>query len=173
MKDWLNKSVRLNDSWGPGAADTLSTPLGQQPEFTFRGRHLRDAKGTRVCGHFSIDFASGYLADGWQGVNLIPIGTAPVTGISGLPPWDPSKRDTYRKMIDAATSLSDSRTTRLEGVVPYLGTGGVGYNKVKLFYITNAVQGPSPDLVVIKVATHIAIPGTVHAKQDGIGHGPP
>lgn len=175
MNDWMNKSVRLNDSWGPGAADTLSTPLGQQPEFTFRGRHLRDSKGNRVCGHFSIDFSSGYLADGWQGVNLVPMGTDPVAGISGLPPWDPSQRDTYRKMIDAAAgSLGNSRTARLEGVVPYLGTGGVGYNKVRLFYINSAVKsGPSKDLVVVKVSSHIAIPGTVHAKQDGVGHGPP
>lgn len=32
---------------------------------------------------------------------------------------------------------------------------------------------PIPDLVVIKIATRVAIPGTVQARQDGSGHGPP
>ncbi len=58
-------------------------------------------------------------------------------------------------MIDAASvSLGDSRTLRLEAVVPYFAQGGVGYNWVKLFYIFNAVQGPIKDLVVVKIATH-------------------
>lgn len=175
MNNWINKRVTLNDTWGPGAIDTLSTPLGKLPEFSLRARHLRDAKGQAQCAHFSIDFSSGYLADGWQGVNFVPMGTQPVSGISGLPPWDPSRRDTYRKMIDAAAgSLGDSRTQRLEGVIPYMGQqGGVGYNRVRLFYVPNAVQGPEPDLVVIKIATHVAIPGTVQARQEGVGQGPP
>jgi hypothetical protein len=130
---WINKRVTLNDSWGPGAAHTLTTPLRQQPEFSLRPRYLRDAQGNRQLAHFSIDFPSGFLADGWGGVNFT-----------------------------------------LEGVIPHLGPqGGVGYNKVRLFYVSNAVQGPIPDLVVIKIATHVAIPGTVQARQDGSGHGPP
>ena len=103
------------------------------------------------------------------------MGTIAVAGITGLTPWDPSQSAAYRKAIDAASvSLGDSRTERLEGVIPHLGSqGGVGYNKVRLFYVSNAVQGPMPDLVVIKIATHVAIPGTVQARQDGTGHGPP
>lgn len=175
MKNWMNKSVKLNDTWGAGAIDSLSTPLGSLPEFSMRARHLRDAKGQRHCAHFSIDFASGYLADGWQGVNFIPMGDKPVSGIFGLPPWDPSQRDTYKNMINAAaTSLGDSRTERLEAVIPYIGQqGGVGYNRVRLFYVIKAVKGPDADLVVIKIATHVPIPGTVQARQEGIGHGPP
>ena len=175
MNYWINKTVKVNDSWGPGATDTLRTPLGQLPEFSFRARHLRDAQGNRQLAHFSIDFPSGYLGDGWQGVNFTPMGTIAVAGISGLPPWDPSQRDVYRKAIDAAAaSLGDSRTLRLEGVIPHIGQqGAVGYNKVRLFYIANAVQGAMPDLVVIKIATHVAVPGTVQARQDGNGHGPP
>ncbi len=116
MNFWINKRVTLNDSWGPGASDTLRTPLGQQPEFSLRPRHLRDAQGSRQLAHFSIDFPSGFLSDGWWGVNFTPMGTMPVA---------------------------------------------------------NTVQGPIPDLVVIKIATHVAIPGTVQARQDGSGHGPP
>jgi hypothetical protein len=172
---WSNKRVALNDSWGPGADHTLKTPLGQQPEFSLRPRNLRDAQGNPQLAHFSIEFPSGFLSDGWRGVNFTPVGTVAVAGISGLPPWDPSQRDTYRKVIDAASvSLGDSRTVRLEGVIPHLGPqGGVGYNKVRLFYVFNAVQVPIPDLVVIKIATHVAIPGTVQARQDGTAHGPP
>jgi hypothetical protein len=129
---WSNKRVALNDRWGPGADHTLTTPLGQQPEFSLHPRHLRDAQGNPQLAHFSIDFPSGFLADGWQGVNFTPMGTVAVAGISGLPPWDPSQRDTYRKVIDAASvSLGDSRTA------------------------------------------HVAIPGTVQARQDGTAHGPP
>ena len=175
MNVWINKRVTLNDSWGPGAAHTLTTPLGQQPEFSLRPRYLRDAQGNRQLAHFSIDFPSGFLADGWGGVNFTPMGTIAVAGITGLTPWDPSQSAAYRKAIDAASvSLGDSRTERLEGVIPHLGPqGGVGYNKVRLFYVSNAVQGPIPDLVVIKIATRAAIPGTVQARQDGTGHGPP
>lgn len=174
MNCWINKTVKLNDSWGPGAAHTLTTPLGKQPEILLRPRYLREAHGALHLGHFSIDFSSGYLADGWQGVNLIPMGSSPVTGISGLPEWSPAEEQTYRKAIESASSLSDSRTERLEGVVPYLGKGNaVGYNKVRLFYVFKAVKGKNPDLVVIKVSTHAPVAGTVQAKQDGNGHGPP
>ena len=175
MNYWSNIRVRLNDQWGPGAAHSLATPLGTQPEFVLHPRHLRDGQGGRQLAHFSIDFPSGYLADGWQGVNFVPLGTIAVAGISGLPPWDPPQRDTYRNMIAAAAaSLTDSRTLRLEAVIPYLGSpGGVGYNKVRLFYVNDAVQGPIRDLVVIKITTHAAVPGSVQGRQDGDGHGPP
>ena len=175
MNFWSNKRVTLNDSWGPGAAHTLTTPLGQQPEFSLRPLHLRDAQGNPQLAHFSIDFPSGFLADGWRAVNFAPLGTIAVEGITGLAPWDPSQSAAYRTAIDAASvSLGDSRTVRLEAVIPHLGPqGGVGYNKVRLFYVFNAVHGQIPDLVVIKIATHVAIPGTVQARQDGTGHGPP
>jgi hypothetical protein len=170
---WSNKRVRLNDSWGPGAAHTLKTPLGEQPEFRLRPRYLRDAKGNAKLSHFSVDFPSGYLGDGWQGVSFTPMGKDPVKDLTGLPPWDPSQRDTYRKAIEAATSLGDSRTLRLEGVVPHLEQGAVGYNTVRLFYISKAVKGSAPDLVVVKTATHKGVPGTVQARQEGSGQGPP
>ena len=175
MNYWTNKRVTLNDSWGPGAAHSLKTPLGQQPEFWLRPRYLRDPQGNPQLAHFVIDFPSGFLSDGWQGVNFTPLGTERVTGIEGLPPWDPSQRDTYRKMIEAAeTSLGDSRTLRLEAVVPHLEQAAVGYNKVRLFYVANAVQDKKlPDLVVIKTLTHRGVPGSVQARQGGTGQGPP
>ncbi len=173
MDHWSNMRVRLNDTWGPGAAHTLKTPLGQQPEFWLRPRYLRDAKGNAKLSHFSVDFPSGYLGDGWQGVSFTPMGKDAVKDISGLPEWDSSHRDTYRKAIEAAASLGDSRTLRLEAVVPHLEQGGVGYNTVRLFYVAKAVKGPVADLVVIKTATHKGVPGTVQARQDGTGQGPP
>lgn len=174
MNHWINKSVKINDSWGPGAAHTLVTPLGQPAEFTLRPLYVRDAGGTPQLAHFWIDFPSGYLADGWQGVNFIPMGSTPPAGITGLPQWDPKHRDAYRKAIaSAAGNLGDSKTARLEGVVPYVDQSGVGYNKVRLYYAFNAVQGTCVDLVVVKITTHVACPGTVQGKQDGEGHGPP
>jgi hypothetical protein len=171
---WSNKSVALNDSWGAGAAHTLTTPTGQKPEFSLRPRQLRDPQGNRHLAHFTIDFPSGFMPDGWQAVNFVPLGTVAVAGISGLPPWDPSQQATYRKVIDAAAaSLADSRTLRLEGVVPYVDQGNLGYNKVRLFYVANAVKGPIADLVVVKIATHVVPPGTVQGRQDGTPQGPP
>jgi len=118
VNHWINKKVALNDSWGPGAVHTLKTPLGQQPEFWLRPRYLRDAQGNAQLSHFTVDFSSGFLADGWQGVSFTPLGTDAVAGISALPPWDPSQRDVYRRAIDAASaSLGDSRTARLEAVI--------------------------------------------------------
>jgi hypothetical protein len=174
MKCWINKTLKLNDSWGQGAVHTLTTPLNKQPEMSFRSRHLRDGQGALQVAHFAIDFPSGYLADGWRGVNLVPLGSAPVTDIKNLPAWSKADEQTYRKAIDNAASLSNPNTARLEGVVPYLSkAGGIAYNKVKFFYVEKAVQGKNPDLVVIKVSTHAASAGTVQGKQDGAGHGPP
>jgi hypothetical protein len=170
---WSNTRVRLNDSWGPGAAHSLATPLGRQPEFSLHPRHLRDPQGNRQVAHFTIEFPSGFLADGWQGVNFVPMGSTPVTGISGLPAWDPSQQANYRKVIEAAaTALADPRTLRLEALIPFFDKG-VGYNYVRLFYVPKAVSGPIPDLVVIKTATHSLPAGTVQGRQDGTGQGPP
>lgn len=174
MNYWSHKTVTLNDSWGPGAAHTLTTPTAQKPEFSLHPRYLRDSQGNRHLAHFTIDLPSGFMADGWQGVNFVPLGSAAVSGISGLPPWDPSQQATYRRVIDSASAiLADSRTLRLEGVIPYVDQGNLGYNKVGLFYVANAVQGPVPDLVVVRITTHAAAPGTVQGRQTGSGQGPP
>jgi hypothetical protein len=172
---WSNSRVILNDAWGTSPPDILQNPLGKLAEFTLRPRHLRDGTGALQLAHFTIDFQSGHLADGWQGAAFTPMGTTAVTGISGLPPWDPSKRDTYRQAIDAVKSkLSEPRALRLEGIVPFLAkNGAVGYDAVKLFYFASAVQGAKADLVVVKTDALAAPPGTVRGSQDGIGHGPP
>jgi hypothetical protein len=173
VNPWINKTIDLNDSWGLGATDILQNPVGTLPEFSIRPRYLRDSQGVLQLAHFGVEFPSGYLADGWQGANFTPMGTLPVTGISDLPPWDPSQQALYRQVINAAIgSLGDSRTARLEGVIPYLGSGGVGYDTVRLFYVPNAVVGGSdPDLIVVKTATFAGVPGTVQARQDGSAHG--
>jgi hypothetical protein len=175
VKRWTNTRVTLNDSWGPGAAHSLKTPVGRQPDFALTPRYLRGPGGARQLAHFTIDFPSGYLADGWQGVNFIPLGSREVKGIKGLPPWKAANRARYKKVIEgAAESLSDSRTRRLEAVVPYVGSrGNVGYNKIRLFYVSNAVRGQDRHLVIVKVVTHVGSKGEVQGRQDGSGHGPP
>lgn len=175
MKRWTNTRVTLNDSWGPGASHSLKTPVGRQPEFTLIPRHLRGPDGTPQLAHFTIDFPSGYLGDGWQGVNFIPLGSKEVDGIKNLPPWKAAHRTRYRKAIErAADILADSKTRRLEAVVPYVsGRGRVGYNKVRLFYVSNAARGKDRHLVVVRVSTHVGIKGEVQARQDGTGYGPP
>lgn len=171
----MNTRVTLNDSWGPGAAHSLRTPVGRQPEFALTPRYLRGPDGTPQLAQFTIDFPSGYLADGWQGVNFIPLGSREVKGIKGLPPWKAAHRSRYKRVIEeAAESLSDPRTRRLEAIIPYVGSrGSVGYNKVRLFYVSNAVRGTDRHLVVVKVSTHVGISGEVQGRQDGGGHGPP
>jgi len=170
---WNHKTVVLNDSWGPGAVHTLTTPTGQKPEFIIHPRYLRDPAGNPHLAHFTIDFPSGFMPDGWQGVNFVPLGSDPVAGISGLPAWNPAQQTAYRQAIDNAASLSNSRTLRLEAVIPHVHLGQLGYNRVRLFYVENAVQGPLPDLVVVKISTHVAVPGTVQGRQEGAGQGPP
>ncbi len=124
--------------------------------------------------HFSVDFSSGYLDDGWWGVNFVPMGSQAITSISNLPPWSAAQKDHYRTVIDAhANDFADSKAARLEGVVPYVAQGVVGYNKLMLFYLAKAVNGPDPDLVVVRVASHLTPAGKVQARQDGTGHGPP
>jgi hypothetical protein len=173
---WINKSIRLNDSWGAGANDVLRSPLGSAPEFSLRPRYLRDARATRQICQLRAEVSSGYLSDGWQGAVFTPMGTMEVKGIFGLPPWDPSQAETYRKLIEGPTNnLGDSRTVRLEGAIPYVDANGVvGYDTVRLFYAFNAVEGAAvADLVIVKTATLVAIPGAVQVRQDGGGHGPP
>jgi hypothetical protein len=172
---WSNSRVILNDAWGVSPPDILRNPLGELAEFTLRPRHLRDGTGSLQLAHFTIDFQSGHLGDGWQGAAFTPMGATAVTAISGLPPWDPSKRDTYRQAIDAAKAkLSDPRALRLEGIVPFLAKNGVvGYDTVKLFYLANAVQGARKDLVVVTTSAMPGATGTVRGSQDGASHGPP
>ncbi len=180
MDCWIHTSVVLNDTWGLGAADILKTPLGKNPEFTLRPRYLRDSQGNPQVAHFTVEFSSGYLPDGWQGATFTPMGEDPAVGsmlkIDGLPEWDPVHQTSYRDKINkAAASLGNPRTERLEGVIPYLGAkGGVGYDTVRLFYVTDAVKSSrSPHLVVLKTATLVDIPGNVRSRQDGSGQGPP
>jgi hypothetical protein len=172
---WIDKTVMLNDSWGPGATAVLKAPNGGLAEFTLRARSLRDSQGRRQPAQLVAEIASGFLGDGWIGAVFTPMGTEPVTGLAGLAPWDPTQAAAYRKAIEGgSTNIGNSTTMRLEGVIPFLGAGGVvGYDVVRLYYAVSAVKGPLPDLVVVKTATHTGIPGTVRAQQDGAGHGPP
>lgn len=167
VKHWIDTTVTLNDSWGPGAQHNLSTPLGGQPELCLRARYLRDSKRNPLPAHFSVDFSAGYLGDGWLGVNFVPLGKDPVKGIAGLPPYSKSTRLTYRNKIEEAADYLDcSSTARLEGVVPYITKSGqLGYNRVKLFYVRNAVKGPVPDLVIVRLQHHQSASGTVQANQ--------
>jgi hypothetical protein len=176
VNSWIDKSIKLNDSWGAGANDVLHAPLGCAAEFSLRGRYLRDSKGVSQLGQLRVEISSGYLCDGWQSAVFTPIGTVPVKGIYGLPPWDPSQADTYRNLIEGPNNnLGDSRTARLEGVIAYVDANGVvGFDTIRLFYAFNAVEGSScADLVIVKTATFVAIPGSVQVRQDGGGHGPP
>jgi len=172
---WINTRVIINQSWSRGPVDLLKTPTGKPAEFSLRPRYLRDASGAQQLSHFTVEYPSGYMADGWQDATFVPMGAAPVTGIKGLPAWHPSHSATYRGAIEAAESLDDSRTLRLQGVIPFLGkNGGVGYDTVRIYYVYDAVtDGEIPDLVVIKTSALIGIPGTVSASQDGVGQGPP
>jgi hypothetical protein len=173
---WKDKTITLNDTWGPGAADVLRAPLGCAPEFSLRGCYVRDGGGARQLGQMRAEISSGYLGDGWNGTVFTPVGTIPVKGIYGLPPWDPSQAATYRNMIEGpGNNLGDSRTARLEGAIPYVDANGVvGYDTVRLYYAFNAVQGSAnPDLVIVKTATLVGIPGVVQVRQDGGGQGPP
>jgi hypothetical protein len=173
---WIDKTIKINDSWGPGASDVLRAPLGCAPEFSLRACYLRDSRGARQLGQMRAEISSGFLSDGWLGAIFTPVGTVPIKGIFGLPPWDPSQADTYRNLIEGPNNnLGDSGTVRLEGAIAYVApNGAVGFDTVRLFYAFNAVEGaPNPDLVIVKTATLVGIPGTVQVRQDGGAHGPP
>ena len=176
MSSWNNKTIKLNDSWGRITNTVLRVPLGCAPEFSLRPRYLRDHQGLRLLGQLRAEISSGYLSDGWQSAIFTPVGTVPVKGIYGLPPWDPSQAKIYRDMIDGPNNnLGDSRTLRLEGAIPYVSAdGGIGYETVRLYYAFNAVEGaPIADLVIVKSTTLVGIPGTVQVRDDGGASGPP
>jgi hypothetical protein len=176
MNCWIDKTITLNDTWGPGANDVLRAPLGCAPEFALRAQYVRDGRGDWKLAQLRAVVASGYLCDGWHGALFTPVGTVEVKGIYGLPPWDPTQAETYRKLIQGPdNNLGDSRTVRLEGTIPYVdASGAVGYDTIRLFYAFNAVEGSViPDLVIVKTATLVGIPGTVQIRQDGGGEGPP
>jgi hypothetical protein len=173
---WIDKTVTLNDTWGPGANDVLRAPLGCPPEFSLRPVYLRDSHGDWKLSQLRAAISSGCLSDGWNGALFTPVGTANVEGIYNLPPWDPSQSATYRNLIEGPnTNIGDSRTLRLEGTIPYVdATGAVGYDTVRLFYAFNAVLGSAnADLVVVKTSTLVGIPGAVQIRQDGGAEGPP
>ncbi len=176
MKCWLNKSITLNDAWGVGPILITTPPLQVLPEFALQPRYLRDASGNYQLAQFALVHSSGFLPDGWYSSVFTPKGTNPVTGISGLPPWDPQDPDAYRSVIDGpGNNLGQSTTMRLEGTVPFVDPkGNVGYDSVCLYYIPNAVQDPAnPDLVVVKTAALAATTNTVAARQQGSAQGPP
>jgi len=172
----MDKTVTLNDCWGLAAKTILKSPGGWRPEFRLRARALPDSHGRRQPVQLVAEIAPGYLAEGWAGAVFTPLGTIPVSGIKGLPPWDASTADQYRKVIDGgSTNIGDSRTLRLEGVVPFVNAdGSIIYDTVRLYFAENAVQGgDAPHLVVVKTAILAATSGTVQARQDGAGQGPP
>jgi hypothetical protein len=177
VNNWVAKSrVNLNDAWGQSFKELLYNPLGKLAEFAVRARHLRDTSANLQLSHFTIDFQSGYLAEGWAGSSFTPMGKNPVKTITGLPPWSSGASATYRKVIDAAgTELGNSATARLQGVVSYLNAQGqVIYDTVKLFYVTNAVNdSKNPDLVVVTTQSLSGSAGGVQGRQDGTGQGPP
>lgn len=176
LKHWVNVTVKLNDNWGSGADHSLSTPMRKQPEFSLRPRYLRDSDDEAQLAYFTVDFPSGYLNDGWQGANFVPLGKHSLKGISGLPAYSQSTRQTYRDKIEAVADALDSSTTlRLEGVVSHITTQGeIGYNRVKLFYVRKAVaKGPNHDLVIVRINHHPSAPGPVRGSQNGNGQGPP
>jgi hypothetical protein len=113
------------------------------------------------------------LSDGWQSAIFTPLGTVPVKGIYGLPPWDSSKAKIYRDLIDGPNNnLGDPRTMRLEGTVAYVNAAGaIGYEAVRLYYAFNAVQGaPIADLVIVKRTSVLGGPSPL---DDGGASGPP
>ncbi len=173
MNPWKDKTIKLNDSWGPITNTVLRVPLGCAPEFSMRARYLRDDRGGRKLGQLRAEISSGYLSDGWQSAIFTPLGTVSVKGIQGLPPWDPSHAKVYRDMIDGPdNNLGDSRTMRLEGAIAYVNADGtIGYEAVRLYYAFNAVQGaPIPDLVIVKRTSILGAPGPL---DDGGASGPP
>jgi hypothetical protein len=175
VNNWVAKPrVILNDAW-KNYKDLLMNPKGSLAEFSVRARHLRDTSANLQLSHFSIDFQSGYLAEGWAGSSFTPMGKNPVTTITGLPPWSSGAGATYRKVIEAAaTELGNAATARLQGVVSYLAQGQVIYDTVKLFYVSNAVNDPkNPDLVVVTTQALSGSIGGVQGRQEGIGQGPP
>ena len=176
MKKWIDTTVTLNDCWGPAEKTILKAPSGRRPEFRLRARALPDSQGRRQPVQLIVEIAPGSLVEGWAGAVFTPLGTVPVSGLKGLPPWDASHAGAYRKAIEGGgTNIGDSRTLRLEGVVPFVDAdGSIIYDTVRLYFAENAVQGGDvPHLVVVKTAFLPGTRGTVQARQDGGGQGPP
>lgn len=170
--------VVICDTFGPGKSH-LSPPFGGNLEFWLRPQFIQGADGTAYLANYAIDFTPGYAPDEWAGAIFTPMGSADVTGISGLPNWDksnPTVCQAYQTAIDDQTknNLGKSNTSRLESIVPYVSDAGkLGYNYLRLFYVENARQAPTKHLFVIKSVPAWISPGGVRALQDGSGHGPP
>jgi len=176
VKEWIDKTVTLNDCWGLAANTILKAPSGSRPEFRLRARALPDSHGRRQPVQLVVEIVPGFMMEGWAGAVFTPLGTVAVSGIKGLPPWDTSNADQYRKVIEGGgTNIGDSRTLRLEGVVPFVNAdGGIIYDTVRLYFAENAVQGGNvPHLAVVKTAVLAGSGGAVQARQDGGAYGPP
>lgn len=176
MKNWIDTTVTLNDCWGPASATILRAPNGRRPEFRLRARSLPDAQGRLQPVQFIAEVVPGFLPEGWNGAVFTPLGSQPVAGIGGLPPWDASQGDRYRQAIEGGSNnIGESRTMRLEGTVPFLtAAGAVIYDTVRLYFVENAVHGGDiPHLVVVKSAALAGSNAAVQARQDGAGQGPP
>lgn len=167
--------VAISDKWGAGADHSLGTPLGKLPEFWLRPRHIWSPDGKkRHLVNYTVDFASGFLADGWVGAVFTPMGKEPVK-IDSLPDWSESQRGAYQNTINKADgSLCDSRTERLESIIPYVSKDGkLGYNVVKIFYLPHVRKSPTEHVYIIRIQTHKLADGSVQGQQDGTAHGPP
>jgi hypothetical protein len=166
--------VVIVDTWGPGKAHSLTPPLKGNLEFWLRPRFIQGADGSSHLADYSIEFSRGRAPDEWAGAIFTPMGTEDVRQINRLPAWDPSHQQKYQDVINSAKDeLCDSRTQRLETIVPFVDDGGVGYNYLRLFWVKDARPGPTTHLIVIKTATHALAKGSVQGRQDGSGHGPP
>ena len=174
MKNWIDKTITLNDSWGPASKTILFAPGGGRPRFTLRARTIRNGGGHLVVAQLECEADADGIAGGWHGAIFTPTGSAPLTGVKGLQAFNPTTAKHYRDLLEGGTTnLGDSRTERLEGVVPYINASGkVEYDTVRLYFAENAVSGGSPHLVVVKTSQY-GSNGQVKARQDGVAHGPP
>src|SRR5262249_42930260 len=110
--------VVIGDIWGPGKSH-LTPPGGGDLQFRLLPRYLRDANGKSYVANYAIDFSKGQAPDEWAGAIFTPMGTAAVTGISGLPDWkksDPAVCKRYQDAIDdtSKNNLGSGSTERLE-----------------------------------------------------------
>jgi hypothetical protein len=167
-------TVAICDAWGAGADHSLKPSNGEPLDFRLQAQTLPNPEGGDYVVNYAVDPRSNVPA-GWKGAIFTPVGKDPVQGIRKLPDWDDTKRDEYRKAVDDAyDNLCDSRTERLESIIPYVDENGqLGYNAVRLFYVPNVRTNPPKHLFVIKTATFKLGDGTVQACQDGSAHGPP
>jgi hypothetical protein len=157
----------------------LVAPNGRRPWFWLEPKMLCNPDGKDQVVQFKAHYPSGCMLHNWAELLFTPLGSVAVPGLKEkLPKWSPDKEPLYAAALDpliAEMYRDDTKVERLEGYLPLFlehsanSRRELTIDRVRMVYLTNAVDADNPNLVLVVFAYYSGY----QVRQNGAGSGPP